>query len=1152
MSDKETPSIPDVKSKTVEFEKIVKHYLDSNPVMTIGNKTSELEIRFGTNPRVSKPITKIDYDNVVKQLYDCGFVSDNIKGVQMLRVQNEYTDTRTGQKRMSNIRAEINGTDMIQEYCSTNSIQRLIDMPSTTLNKLNFTQKNSALAANGEYIRRMDMEDYNFRVSFQTEQIFHMRTSVANNIISKWNDSLKIFRCMNRVRFRHPSMPVFVDMSVVKMSKKVKYVPVPKYTIQESGVFQGNEQYEIELEVDNSRVGDGTEYNNVKSLMNMLRKSIRIIMSGIQGTKYPITYSMKNDILYNYMKLVHGEKYEPKSRILPRDFTGPSSFTLQLENIIEQDEDNKQPNIRNDYTVTDKADGERKLLYIASDGKIYMIDTNMNVIFTGSKTNEKTIFDSLIDGEHIKYDKNGNYIQLYAAFDVYYIHTKNTREFPFVPTNDDETETKCRLPLLHKLVELIKPRSIMDPTTKERTDGKSNTPCDLRIQVKTFYNSTPETSIFDGCSRILSNVRDGAYEYTTDGLIFTPSRLAVGGNEVGDKGGNITKITWEHSFKWKPPEFNTIDFLVSIKKDEAGKDEVHHIFQDGINTTSTSELLQYKTLILRCGFDERKHGFINPYQDILDDNIQDFSDMDKEDGYKPVPFQPTKPYDKNAAFCNVLLKDDGTKTYMETEEGEYFDEDTIVEFKYVETNDDKWRWVPLRVRYDKTSELRAGLKNFGNAYHVANSNWHSIHNPVTEEMITSGEGIPQYMNNEDVYYNRTDDETSTRSLRDFHNIYVKSKLIQSVSRRGNTLVDLAAGKAGDLSKWIRAKLSFVLGIDISKDNIHNQLDGACARYLKSRKKQTNIPSALFLHGDSSLNIRNGTAYYTEKDKQVSNAIFGKGPKDPLQIGKGVYNSYGVAEQGFNVTSCQFAMHYFFENETTLHQFMRNVCECTRLNGYFIGTCYDGNEVFQMLNNKKNGESVTIFKEQRKIYELTRLYDQTGFPDDETSVGYPINVYQESINKTFREYLVNFRYLERIMEDYGFVLLTRDESQQMGINKSTGLFSELFQMMEQEVAISSNKHPEYKKAMLMSPEEKQISYLNRYFIFKKVRSVDARKMAEAIRGQTKIVEQTEPQEEPEEPEEPTETTEPQEQTIVKIRVPKRTNRKLVIKKPKSSN
>ena len=31
---------------------------------------------------------------------------------------------------------------------------------------------------------------------------------------------------------------------------------------------------------------------------------------------------------------------------------------------------------------------------------------------------------------------------------------------------------------------------------------------------------------------------------------------------------------------------------------------------------------------------------------------------------------------------------------------------------------------------------------------------------------------------------------------------------------------------GDLSKWIDAKLSFVYGIDVSKDNIENRIDGA--------------------------------------------------------------------------------------------------------------------------------------------------------------------------------------------------------------------------------------------------------------------------------------------------------------------------------------
>ena len=32
-----------------------------------------------------------------------------------------------------------------------------------------------------------------------------------------------------------------------------------------------------------------------------------------------------------------------------------------------------------------------------------------------------------------------------------------------------------------------------------------------------------------------------------------------------------------------------------------------------------------------------------------------------------------------------------------SEEDEYFEEDMIVEFKYVHENNDGWKWVPLRV-----------------------------------------------------------------------------------------------------------------------------------------------------------------------------------------------------------------------------------------------------------------------------------------------------------------------------------------------------------------------------------------------------------------------------------------------------------------------
>ena len=1108
MSKAQDKPVRTTKQNKEDFERIVGQYLESNPMISTNNKVSELEIRFGTNPKVSKPINKMGYDNVVKQLYACGFKPENSRGNQILRIQNEYVDNRTGQIKMSNIRAEIVGSDLIQEYCRTNNLQKVIDMPSTLFNKIKFTQKMSASDSKGAYIRKLDMEDFNFRVSYQTEQDFNVQSGLSRNIISKWVDSKKLFRSMNRVRFYHDEYPIFADISIVKGSKRMNRIPVPQYTIQEADVFSGQESYEIELEIDNAKVGTGTVYDNPTRLMNDLRKCIRIILSGLQESKYPIPYSEQEHVLHSYMRMVRGEDYQVK-RVYPKDFIGPGSFTLQLENIIAPIEDSSIVNIRNNYCVTEKADGDRKLLYISNNGKIYLIDTNMNVIFTGSKTNEKTIFNSLLDGEHIREDKHNKYLNMFAGFDLYYVNGKSVREYPFInyllqdeleegKPEEEIVSKKFRLELLSELIELLKPISILESSSNAEVEPKENKKTnDLIVKCKSFNASSEYGNIFNACSKKLSDINDGLFEYTTDGLIFTPMDLPAGGTMVNGSPGPLYKSTWEKSFKWKPAEFNTIDFLVSVKKDKTGRDEVHHIFQDGRNLEGNQEVIQYKTLVLRCGFDERKHGYLNPCQDILNDKLPTPEDLDNNDTYKPVPFQPTNPYDETAHLCNVLLKGDETNMYMMTEENEYFEDDMIVEFKYVMDNNDGWKWVPLRVRYDKTSELRAGMKNYGNAYHVANNNWHSIHDPITEYMISTGENLPEYERNDDVYYNRSNDETSTQGLRDFHNLVVKKNLIMGVSERDDTLIDYAVGKAGDMSKWIRSKLKFVLGVDVSKDNIHNQVDGACARFIRANKKYTKMPKALFVTGNSSRNIRNGDALDTDKDKQIIKAVFGNGPKDISLLGKGVYNQYGVAETGFNVSSCQFAMHYFFENKTTFHSFIRNIAECTKINGYFVGTCYDGKQVFNILENKSKDEGITILKNDRKIYEITKMYDQTGFPDEEMSLGYAINVFQESINKVFREYLVNFDYLIRIMDDYGFVLVTKEEATAMGLPDGTGLFSELYSAMEQEIKQYPARKNDYGKAPYMSPEEKQISFMNRYFAFKKVRSLDVKKMSDII-------------------------------------------------------
>jgi 2-polyprenyl-3-methyl-5-hydroxy-6-metoxy-1,4-benzoquinol methylase len=102
-------------------------------------------------------------------------------------------------------------------------------------------------------------------------------------------------------------------------------------------------------------------------------------------------------------------------------------------------------------------------------------------------------------------------------------------------------------------------------------------------------------------------------------------------------------------------------------------------------------------------------------------------------------------------------------------------------------------------------------------------------------MIRTGLNIPDILVSEDTYYNTPSGKFLTESMKNFHNLYVKKMLIKSASKEGDKLIDFACGKAGDLPKWIAAKLSFVLGIDISQDNLENRLNGACARFLNNKK-----------------------------------------------------------------------------------------------------------------------------------------------------------------------------------------------------------------------------------------------------------------------------------------------------------------------------
>ena len=1029
------------------------------------SKGLELEVKISSNGR--SLLSRTDYDNVVKKLKSIGYKCLDPNGVMLLRMSPEEKN-RSGRIQISNVRAELNGIETIQEYCKTNDLEKLFNGDKF----VNLVEKSNWVR--GDRTDSVINNEFNFKMDLRSEVNVSTNHGRGLNILENWKDVKKTFRLINRVSFTQPyspgnKNPCRVDLSIIKKQYN------PCYTIQQSNIFHLQESYEFEIEVRNYIVIQ--ESFQPPEIQRYIKKTIQDVSAGIQNSDFPISMSEQKEALREYYDIITKEEKDYSKMFNTSNFIGPSSVTLHLKHIVEPNENDAVPNIRVDYTVTEKTDGERYLMFISKSQKIYFINNRMNIIFTGCIATDDEFVDSIIDGEYVANDKNRNPIQSFYAFDIYFINGKDSRHMPFYSLEYAEDKVKHQYEFRHSFLsevfELLKTKSVVD-----------GEPCSTQFFMKTFYPQKREQTIFDCCYEIKQKEEGGGFMYEIDGLIFTPMRLGVGEEKL-DGPIPTKKSTWWWSLKWKPEKYNSIDFLVTTKKGEGGEELLSPIFQDGKNMETNNQLRFYKTIVLKCGYNEKNHGYLNPCQSLLDDKVPKKTG---ESDYKPVQFYPTEPSDSNAGIANILTTKDSKGMYVmkTTENDDLIQDNTVVEFYYDKSRPEGWRWIPLRVRYDKTSEYRSTGKRFGNDYSIANDNWHSIHHPVTEQMIFHGMDIPTSLEvDESVYYNTNTLRNNLQSLRDFHNLYVKKLLISSVSKKGYNLIDYACGKAGDLPKWMYCHLSFVFGIDISKDNLENKKNGCCARYLNEKARHHNILGALFVNGNSAENIKSGEAMMDAKSKLITKAVFGEIQDKGLD--SMVHRYFGVGRDGFDISSCQFATHYFFKNKSTLHNFLRNVSECTRIGGHFIGTCYDGRQIFNELRDKDVDGSVSIYdKSNIKIWSIVKKYDEEEFLDDASSLGYEILVYQESINKLIPEFLVNFEYLKQIMIYYGFSLITKEEANDVGLPDGSDMFRQLYsQMMDK------------KEGKRMNENEKTISFLNRYFVFRKNVNVNAKQVAESF-------------------------------------------------------
>lgn len=128
------------------------------------------------------------------------------------------------------------------------------------------------------------------------------------------------------------------------------------------------------------------------------------------------------------------------------------------------------------------------------------------------------------------------------------------------------------------------------------------------------------------------------------------------------------------------------------------------------------------------------------------------------------------------------------------------------------------------------------------------------------------------------------------SLRKFNN-WIKACLINEYTRKGDRALDLCGGKGGDLAKWQSVQIKELKLVDLSEASVTE-----AERRYRSGKYSF---SASFESGD----VRKLT---------------------PVKV-------------GYNVVSCQFALHYCFESKEIAHATLHGVASQLVAGGIFIAT-----------------------------------------------------------------------------------------------------------------------------------------------------------------------------------------------------------------------
>ena len=823
-----------------------------------------------------------------------------------------------------------------------------------------------------------------------------------------------------------------------------------------------------EAEIDFSLEKKIVENSGTNKILKSVFESLKSILGTLQGSNILMTQHDEILILDEYKKLVYGEKMN-----IHQDLYAMQSKSLELIPFIET--------IPNQYSVTDKADGDRHFLLVINN-KVYLISNNLTV--RQIKANNLENFNNtILDGEIIVHNNK----QIFLAFDILFdkgidirfevnLSTRYLKLKAVIEglSNVEYPWVKIENPDKFSIEEQIKyHESNMDKHNQllNKQISKENNQYVIFLKYFIFPTGGDKSEIY-AYAQSMWNKYTLEYKlpYMLDGLIFTPLKQKYT--------RNIDDIKYQ-IYKWKPKEKNSIDLYIEFERDQKTQ-EILTVFDnseikegnDEFDDAAEEKNALYQIVKLHV-------GRVN-----FGTNLE-----------IPVPFKPMQ--DLNTAY--LYLKEGNIARDVD---GNIIQDKTVVEFTYdtIKTGDPKKKWIPLRTRFDKTETVQKSKRKYGNSEKVADSIWQSMnllidmndfmllsdtntyndHISMLRSKLTAKD-IAIYKAS-DVYYSKK--TLLGKTFRNFHN-FVKSQYIYnycSVTQdKKIDVFDIGIGQGGELNKYFHSRVKSITGIDVDAEGLFSAgTESAIGRLMNLKKTKPNFPPTDLVHASFGISLMKPDLQYSglpnmnEQNKKLISKI----------------NS-----RKYDVISAMFSIHYLFKDDATVNNMIENF-SLLKSGGYFLACLFDGKLLHDKFKaNKVNSTNdvstieefyTTESGEKELLFSIKSLYnlEEKNINKNGLGISYFLSTFMNA-NAEYVEYLVTPEHFINTMKRANLELVETETFQNIYAMSKDFLMEAInYDAGEATKKYLHDVREYYNLTNSINKASFEMTRLNRFYVFRK--------------------------------------------------------------------